>query len=304
MTFPSNITQGVPKQYQGNLTWVPNSSYQGGGYWAAYKRGVHYSYAQLERLILDANPNASPDEYAGLANIAENSESGGNTGEWNSSGATGLWQIEWPSNYGGKRQTLFEPLTNAQTADKLFKSQGFSPWGSDPHGNLNVPPAKSVPNIKANKGGTSSSVSSTGNVSTTSLISGLGNINNFFSLLTSADIWERVGLVLLGTIMVIIGILILVAPSANEKIGEALGIVTKTKRLGGELGISGGDSGPSPEVKADKERRLALAERNATIGERKASVMEAKEGRLSLGKPATKKHKSGNPEPNPAPTHS
>lgn len=119
-------------------------------------------------------------------------------------------------------------------------------------------------------------------------------------LLDPVDALERIGLVIFGAILIIVGILIL-------GLGPALGVVrgaqgAKKTLLGGSSS-SGGSSEPpemSPERKAENDRRLTIAERNADMGERKIALKEAREQRLSAGK----YHPRGKREPNPSPQHS
>src|SRR5262252_4144178 len=87
-------SQGVPQRYLGGGRWVPDPRYQGGG-WTSYgQRGWHFTEPQLQRLWIAAggDPALAPT----MAAIAEQRESGGWSGAWNSTGATGLWQVEWP----------------------------------------------------------------------------------------------------------------------------------------------------------------------------------------------------------------
>lgn len=81
-----------------------------------------YSYAELERLWIDAGGPAS--EAPTAAAIAE-AESGGNSDAHNPSGASGLWQIlgnPFPGN-------AFDPSTNARMAVAKWKAaRGFTPW--------------------------------------------------------------------------------------------------------------------------------------------------------------------------------
>lgn len=162
MTYPSDITQGIPPQYgisEGPWEFQPDLSYAGGGWYSAPQRGQHYNLAQLERIALDAG--ATPDQAGNLATIAYYSESGGYSGAWNSSGATGLWQEEWPANYGTAsnpktREKLFTPHVNARVAVAQVRNPGtgYSPWGSDAHWDPGIPPAppKSVPGEFTNPG--------------------------------------------------------------------------------------------------------------------------------------------------------
>lgn len=83
----------------------------------------HYSYAGLEALWEAAGGPAWAASHA--AEIAE-CESGGNTGAYNPSGATGLWQI-LGSVIGGD---LRNPMVNAENAVAKFKASGdtFAQW--------------------------------------------------------------------------------------------------------------------------------------------------------------------------------
>ncbi|MHB1595383.1 MAG: transglycosylase SLT domain-containing protein [Streptosporangiaceae bacterium] len=184
MAYPSNITQGVPAAYQGGGTFVPDSAYQGGGWYSYGQRGTHYSYGQLQRLWLNAggNPQLAPT----MAAIAEQKESGGWNGAWNSSGATGLWQIEWPGSAppGWSRERLFNPLENAKAAARLSGNSmsGIqSNWAGDLNG-LQVPgtpPSKGYPQAKGLTG-TYSTMSATTTSSTSgpnaSLAASAGNV--------------------------------------------------------------------------------------------------------------------------------
>ncbi len=82
---------------------------------------THYTYAQLEEIWIQGGGNRAMAPL--MAAIAE-VESGGNPDAENVSGATGLWQIEWPLHQGivpaaNSRQALHNPLVNAQAAVKL-----------------------------------------------------------------------------------------------------------------------------------------------------------------------------------------
>lgn len=204
--------QGIPAQYQPGAHFVSDSAYQGGGYYSN-EAGAQYDYAQLEKLWIDAggNPAVAPQ----MAYISKYDESGGYVGAWNSSGATGLWQVEWPMNYGGTRQDLFTPLVNAQQAVKLYNASGFSPWRGDKIGSENIPPATSVPGenspvpggnpagsptLGQGAGGSGSAASAAPQPSTLSQFLGVGNL---------ADSLERLGLILLGGGLILLGIYML-----------------------------------------------------------------------------------------------
>lgn len=89
----------------------------GGGY------GTVLSYAQIEQVWVQAGGPASVEATA--ANIAE-CESGGNTRAYNTSGATGLFQILGQVVPGD----LYDPLVNAENAVSKFNASGgtFAQW--------------------------------------------------------------------------------------------------------------------------------------------------------------------------------
>ncbi len=209
MTYPVLPEfDGIPTVYQ-SAVWQPDQHYQGGGYWAGLGLGQHYDIAQLERLWLNAG--GPPSAAANMAYIAEYDESGGDTGDWNSSGATGLWQIEWPSNYKGPRQNLFTPLTQAQSAVKLFNAYGYSPWTGDKYMNLGIPPSKTVPNEnKAVQGGVP------GNIALNSWFSPFSSLSSFLGQFNWLDMAERTGLVIFGGLLILVGIYILAGKQATK----------------------------------------------------------------------------------------
>lgn len=83
-----------------------------------------YTFAQLEGLWIQAGGSkALAPLMAGVAEV----ESGGNPQAENPSGATGLWQIEWPLYRNlvpgaTSRQAYFNPQINAAAAVKLSRN--------------------------------------------------------------------------------------------------------------------------------------------------------------------------------------
>jgi hypothetical protein len=80
-----------------------------------------YTFSQLEQLWLNAG--GSPTFKVLMAAVAE-IESGGRSDALNPSGATGIWQIEWPLHKGivpaaTSQQALYDPQVNAEAAVKL-----------------------------------------------------------------------------------------------------------------------------------------------------------------------------------------
>lgn len=80
-----------------------------------------YSYSQLEQLWTAAGGSARMAPL--MAAIAE-AESGGNPRAYNSSGASGLWQILGTPFAGN----VWDPLTNARMAVAKYREQGLDAW--------------------------------------------------------------------------------------------------------------------------------------------------------------------------------
>lgn len=83
--------------------------------------GTRYTYAQLEGIWIN---NGGKKAMAPLMAAVAEVESGGCSTAYNASGATGLWQIEWPLHRGivpgaTSRNALFNPNTNAKAAIRL-----------------------------------------------------------------------------------------------------------------------------------------------------------------------------------------
>ena len=89
-----------------------------------------YTLAQLEALWIAAGGNPAAAYNMALIAIAE---SGGNPNAYNPSGATGLWQIEYPGSQV-VAGNLYNPSVNAANAVALYNSRGYEPWEADPVG--------------------------------------------------------------------------------------------------------------------------------------------------------------------------
>ena len=99
--------------------------------------GTRYTYAQLEGIWINNGGNKAMAPL--MAAVAE-VESGGCSTAYNASGATGLWQIEWPLHEGivpgaTSRQALFNPNTNAKAAIRLSGNKNSVAPGSPVYDN-------------------------------------------------------------------------------------------------------------------------------------------------------------------------
>jgi hypothetical protein len=82
---------------------------------------ANLTFTQLEQLWTGAGGSKA---FASLMAAVAEVESGGNPHAYNPSGATGLWQIEWPLYRGiipaaSTQQALYDPQVNAAAAVKL-----------------------------------------------------------------------------------------------------------------------------------------------------------------------------------------
>jgi hypothetical protein len=82
---------------------------------------ANLTYSQLEQLWIQAGGSPTLAPYAAATAIVE---SGGDPGAYNASGATGLWQIEYPGSdvLGYSSAQLDNPLDNAKAAVALSKN--------------------------------------------------------------------------------------------------------------------------------------------------------------------------------------
>ena len=102
---------------------------------------------------------------------------------------------------------------------------------------------------------------------------GPGPIAGFF--MDPVDALERLGLVIFGSILVIIGIIMLAMGPASQALGATAGTSRDIRAV---RAITGAGAGGNPE---EKKRRMDLAERNAALGERKQQFREEREQRLA-----------------------
>ncbi len=126
-----------------------------------------YSFGQLEEIWIQGGGSKGMAPL--MAAIAE-VESGGNPDAENASGATGLWQIEWPLHQGivpaaNSRQALHNPLVNAQSAVKLSGNNPSVQPGSPVYDNWlqwEQPPTAYLAFLQGNAGVAPASVTVTG----------------------------------------------------------------------------------------------------------------------------------------------
>jgi len=164
--------------------------------------GTKFGFSQLESYAMQAG--FSPTEAKIAASIAL-AESGGNPAAVNpKSGATGLWQL-MPSNIARFHVgNAKDPAANARGAYAVYKAQGWSAWTT--YGGT-----AQKKFFATGEGPTlGDKVPVLGAISSTT-----DAIGNFVQLLTSPDLWKRLGLGLLGALMVIGGILIMVTGDAK-----------------------------------------------------------------------------------------
>jgi len=147
-----------------------------------------------------------------------------------------------------------------------------------------------------------------GALGTANPLGSLTDLDNFFKDLTSADLWERLALMMFGGLLMLIGIIILAAPGAMSLLGMSTRVGRQSRSLFGSQGS--GMQGPTDEERADRSRRLALAEENTRIGAQKVQNQTQRNAlasrRMDLAEAAeSRKAKlhSGK-EPNPEPPHS
>jgi hypothetical protein len=244
-----------------------------------------YTYSQLEGLWIGAGGRRSLAPVMAAIAMAE---SGGRSNALNpddnngTQSSFGLWQISNGTHTPPSRNWA-NAQENARLAVAKYKEQGLKAWGTYNSGAYkkflrgHVPPT-------GGGGGNSGSGGGTG-------LPFVGPIAGW--LADPVNALERLGLIVLGGILVLVGLAILSAAPARAAARE-LGALSPKKQSNGPL--------LSPEDKEEKERRFQLAQKNAAIGERTVSVKESRENRIGR---VSRIHggRTGGREPNPEPIH-
>lgn len=198
-----------------------------------------FSYAQLEGLWDQAG--GAPSDAAVMAAIAE-AESGGNSGATGADQEEGLWQIDphfWPAQY-----VTYDPLGNAKGAVHVKAVQGLTAWSTYNSGAYKqylksgttpatvtgatgvLPPfipGTSIPTGSL-PGGSGASI-----LDPNTIIQDIGQtILKSFGISDFKDLFQRLGLILLGSVILFIG------------------ISTLSKSFESKLILPGGQQPPSP----------------------------------------------------------
>ena len=196
---------------------------------------TNYSYGQLEGLWIAAG---GPTSQASTAAAVAEAESGGNpdaaypgltippgTGTWND--ATGLWQILGaPSGGNWTAADLTDPYSNAQMAVAKYEQAGnsFSPWQTYDQGNYtvaNVPPVKWKGGATPKGGGSATPTDKNTNPPppTNAQTTSFNPLNP--ASWVSPDMWQRIGLVVFGALLVLVGIFMLAGKTTIKVAGTA-----------------------------------------------------------------------------------
>lgn len=94
------------------------------------------------------------------------------------------------------------------------------------------------------------------------------------------DAAERIGLILLGGLLIVVGIVIFAIPAARAGISAASGTAVSANRgLRAAANIGGAQA-------ADQQRRQAIADRSIAIGEKKVALQQQRENRLAANQAA------------------
>jgi len=130
----------------------------------------------------------------------------------------------------------------------------------------------------APSGGGSSGTSTTGNSTLDSILSffGVPTLSSFTSGLKSDA--ERVGLVVFGALLVLVGILIFALPAAA---GAAKTVAKTGAAVEGGAAVAGLELGSRKAASADRQRRQEIANQSLAIGQQNANTKAQREARLA-----------------------
>lgn len=154
-----------------------------------------YTYRQLEQLWVNAG---GPPSVAPLMAAIALAESGGREKVVNSIGACGPWQIH-PYQNGCK-----DGPTNAKMAVEKYRTQGLTAWEAYTNGSYK----------KFLRGGKAPRATGNPPIQTTGFSGILGS-------LITPDMLERVGLVIFGGFLIIVGVMMLAGGHTLELVNDA-----------------------------------------------------------------------------------
>lgn len=121
-------------------------------------------------------------------------------------------------------------------------------------------------------------------------VGGFANIWSFFS--NPTDALERLGLIVFGAIIIIVGLVILATGTRAGKALEAGATRGVSSRVASTIS---GSAEERENRRADQQRRLGIAEKANQLGERKLALKESRENRLTaranVQRPATGRHR-------------
>lgn len=267
---------------------------------ASGRTGTKYTYAQLEGLWINAGGSKALAPV--MAAIAE-AESSGCSAAYNSSGASGLWQVE-PSNaqyVPGGYGNIFNPADNAKAAVGVYKAQGLDAWQTYTSGaykgfvaggttpDTNVPGGSTAQTTSSSQGNPSTCV-----VLVPNPVSGIPLIGDLISsagicLFTKTEARALIGGLILaaGAGATIVGLSILmVSALGHTKAGQAAGkvaegagaglaLVPGMELAGGAIAAAGhaakGKGGSSKVTRQVKTRRQQNSAEDADLQARGAS---------------------------------
>lgn len=227
-----------------------------------------FTYGQLEQLWLQAG--GAPSEEAIMAAIAE-AESSGNSNATGGVGEEGLWQI-YPKAWPG--WATYDPLGNAKAAVHVLAVQGHTAWSTFNSGEYKkflqsgVPAASVPPTGLVNNGVSTTGINvplpppfnnipgiqggSTGSIfDPNTLIQDFGQaILKSFGISSMKDLFQRLGLILLGAVIMFIGISMLTRGAENKIMQSSPGSQASTQSLSpaeressSGAGVSGASTG-------------------------------------------------------------
>jgi lysozyme-like protein len=168
-------------------------------------------------------------------------ESSFNTDAVSGAGDHGLWQINrrsHPQLFSG--ETWKDPVRNAQMAIDVFRRQGWSAWVVYNRGTYRLHLPEATAAVTALRTTTPEaalrnvSIKSVSNTTATNIgvLDSIQGIIDFFNFISDPNNWRRLGFILSGTIIIVLGLILFILNSRTvQQLGKEAAKVVALRKV-------------------------------------------------------------------------